>query len=74
MSQEKRVIKHLKAVGSITNAEAHNKYGIRHLPAIIRDIKKHTDMKIYDWWEYGVNRFGEKCHWKVYSIYEQKTA
>ena len=39
MSQEKRVIEHLKVVGSITNAEAHNEYGIRHLPAIIRDIK-----------------------------------
>lgn len=68
MSQAKRILDHLKAKGTITNAQAHNLYGVRHLPSVIRDIKKTTP--IYDWWEEGRNRFNEKCHWKVYSINE----
>lgn len=68
LSQAQRVFKHLKEKGSITNAQANNVYGIRHLPAVIRDIKKHFDVPIYDWWTDGKNRFGEKCRWKVYSI------
>ena len=35
-----RVYQHLQTKRTITNAQAHNLYGIRHLPAVIRDIKK----------------------------------
>lgn len=73
-TQESRVLGHLKKNGTITNAQAHNLYGIRHLPSIIRNIKKHTKYSITDWWEEGVNRFSEKCRWKVYAIDEQQTA
>lgn len=71
-SQSERIYTHLQAFGTITNAQAHNDYGIRHLPSVIRDIKKLYNIPIYDWWEKGVNRFNEKCQWKVYSLYEQK--
>jgi hypothetical protein len=73
-TQEKRIFDHLQKFGTITNAQAHNDYGIRHLPSVIRDIKKHYNITIYDWWKEGKNRFDEHCRWKVYSIYEQKTA
>jgi len=71
-AQSERVYNHLQIFGTITNAQAHSDYGIRHLPAVIRDIKKIYNVHIYDWWEEGRNRFNEKCHWKVYSINEPK--
>ena len=72
MTQAKRVLEHLKKHGTITVGEAHSEYGIRHLPARIRDIKKYYDIPIYDTWQDGVNRFNEKCRYKVYSINEQQ--
>ena len=39
-SQSERIYTHLRIFGTITNAQAHNDYGIRHLPSVIRDIKK----------------------------------
>lgn len=68
MSQAERVFAHLKVFGAITNAQAHDSYGIRHLPAVIRDIKKFYDVEITDHWEDGENRFKEKCRWKVYEL------
>jgi hypothetical protein len=72
MTQAQRVFNHLQQKGTITNAQAHDLYGIRHLPAIIRDVKKKYDIPIYDWWTSGKNRFGEKCQWKIYSIKEKE--
>ena len=72
MTQTKRVYTHLKTKGTITNAQANNLYGIRHLPAIIRDVKKSFNVSIYTLWVNGKNRYGEKCRWKVYSLYEQE--
>lgn len=70
-TQARMVYKHLKEKGTITNAQANNLYGIRHLPAIIRDIKKHFCVEIFDWWQSGRNRYGENCRWKVYSLHKQ---
>lgn len=72
--QSERIYNHLQIFGTITNAQAHSDYGIRHLPSVIRDIKKRYGVKIYTWWESGNNRFNEKCRWEVYSLNEQKTA
>lgn len=69
MSQVERVLAHLKIYKTITNAQAHTQYGIRHLPAIIRDLKKkYPDIEILDHWEDGKNRYDEKCRWKVYEF------
>ena len=38
-SQSERIYNHLRIFGTITNAQAHNDYGIIHLPSVIRDIK-----------------------------------
>lgn len=72
MSQIERVYAHLQIRGSITNAEAHNLYGIRHLPAVIRDIKKRRNVNITDEWETGQNRYSEKCRWKIYHLEEKE--
>lgn len=74
MSQVERVYAHLQIRGNITNAEAHNLYGIRHLPSVIRDIKKKYNVNITDEWKDGKNRYSEKCRWKVYKIEQEQTA
>lgn len=46
-AQSERIYTHLRVFGTITNAQAHSNYGIRHLPSVIRDIKKdiwHTNI------------------------------
>lgn len=69
MSQTERILAHLQIYGTITNMQAHDSYGIRHLPAVIRDIKKyHPEVEITDHWEDGKNRYNEKCRWKVYEL------
>lgn len=73
-SQSERIYTHLRIFGTITNAQAHNDYGIRHLPSVIRDIKKKYGVEITTKWETGTNRFNEKCRWEVYSLNEQKSA
>lgn len=73
-SQSERIYAHLQVFGSITNAQAHDNYGIRHLPSVIRDIKKIYGIPIYFWWDKGKNRFNEECKWKVYCLNEPKTA
>lgn len=72
MSQIERIYAHLQIRGSITNAEAHELYGIRHLPSVIRDIKKKHSVNIADEWKDGKNRYGEKCRWKLYSLQKEK--
>lgn len=74
MSQIERVYAHLQIRGSITNAEAHDLYGIRHLPSVIRGIKKKYGVSFADEWKDGKNRYSEKCHWKVYKIEQKQTA
>ena len=73
-AQSERIYTHLKIFGTITNAQAHGNYGIRHLPSVIRDIKKIYKVPIYDWWDKGVNRFNEECRWKVYSLNAKKAS
>lgn len=73
-SQSERIYTHLQIFGTITNKQAHDDYGIRHLPSVIRDIKKKYNVEIFTKWESGKNRFNENCRWEVYSLYEQKTA
>lgn len=68
-TQAQRIYTHLQIWGSITNKQANEDYGIRHLPSVIRDIKK----------KYGVefrkeritgehNRFGDAVWYDVYFL------
>ena len=68
VSQAERVYNHLQIFGFITNAQANDMYGFRHLPAIIRDIKEQFNAEFDEEWQTGCNRFGEEVRWKKYIL------
>lgn len=68
VSQAERVYNHLLWRGSITNAEAHEQYGIRHLPSVIRDIKEKYKVEFDKERLTGCNRFGDKVWWEKYIL------
>ena len=69
VSQAERVYNHLQIFGSITNAQAHEMYGIRHLPSVIRDIKEKFKVEFEPNERItGCNRFGEKVWWEKYRL------
>ena len=72
VSQAERVYNHLQVFGFITNEQAHTMYGFRHLPAIIRDIKKQYNAIFDEEWMEGCNRFGEPVRWKKYILKPQE--
>jgi hypothetical protein len=53
MAQPKKVFWHLKNFGKITNKECHEIYGIRHAPAVIRDLK--DNLKFYSDMRLGID-------------------
>jgi hypothetical protein len=72
VSQAERVYNHLQIFGSITNAQAHEMYGIRHLPSVIRDIKEKFNAEFEPNERItGCNRFGEKVWWEKYILKKQ---
>ena len=69
VTQAERVYNHLQVFGSITNAQAHEMYGIRHLPSVIRDIKEKYKAEFAPNERItGVNRFGEPTWWDKYIL------
>jgi hypothetical protein len=67
MTQIERILSHLEEHGSITALEAINEYGIMRLASRISDLKR----KGYNIKSKNVtvmNRYGEKCSIKQYSI------
>ncbi|MBQ1769095.1 MAG: hypothetical protein IIZ99_00125 [Turicibacter sp.] len=71
-SQAERVYNHLLIFGSITNAQAHENYGIRHLPSVIRDIKLKFNVDFDKERLTGCNRFGDKVWWEKYILKQKK--
>lgn len=67
-TQVERVYNHLLVFGFITNAQANEMYGIRHLPGVIRDIKKKYNAEFENERVTGCNRFGEKVWWDKYKL------
>lgn len=67
-TQVGRVYNHLLIFGSITNAQAHEMYEIRHLPSVIRDIKEQYKVEFEKERLTGCNRFGEKVWWEKYIL------
>ena len=74
VSQAERVYNHLLWHGSITNAQANEMYGIRHLPSVIRDIKKKYNVEFENERQTGCNRFGEKVWWDKYILKQSPKA
>ena len=60
MTQTEKILRHMRAFGSITSLEAMNEYGIMRLASRISDLKK-QGYPITSTVETVKNRFGENC-------------
>ena len=72
-TQADKVFWFLQNYGSITNAQCHEIFGIRHGSSAIRDLRKRFRMtgepyEITNEPQKGCNRFGEPCHWDKYTL------
>ena len=67
MSQEDRILLHLIQYGKISNKECNEIYGFRHLPSVIRYLRK-RGIKITSEPRNGDNRFGGKVYWVDYTL------
>lgn len=67
MTKEKRLLNYLNEHGSITSLQAINELGDTRLSATIFNLKK-MGYNVVDSWVVANNRYGEKTHFKAYSI------
>jgi len=67
MSQEDRILCHLIVNGKISNKECNEIYGFRHLPSIIRYLRK-RNVNIKSVQKTGENRFNSKVYWVDYVL------
>lgn len=65
---ENRVLNYMLEFGSITTKQAFEDLGCTRLSEYIRRLRTRTI--ILDEVETGLNRYGEKVHWKKYFIKE----
>lgn len=63
---EQRVFDYIQEFGSITTKQAFEDLGCTRLSEYIRRLRLSHD--IDDEIETGINRYGEKVHWKKYFI------
>lgn len=71
MTQNERILLHLKRYGKITQLEATNRYGIMRLASRIYDLKKLG----YEFERRTItsrNRYGDKVSYEQYSLVEDK--
>lgn len=71
MTQNERIIRHLKDYGSITSFEALNEYGIMRLASRICDLKA-KGYDIRSELKKSVNRYGEPVRYAVYEFKDGK--
>ena len=67
MSQEDRILLHLINNGKISNKECNEIYGFRHLPSVIRYLRK-KEIKIISKPQSSENRFGGSVYWVDYTL------
>ncbi len=60
-----RVLHHMQNVGPITSRTARDLYGIERLGARIWDLRQ-AGIEIKDQFVEGVNKYGDKTHFKEY--------
>lgn len=65
MTQTDRILNHMRNYGPITGRVAHDMYGIERLGARVWELKK-AGFDIRSEMVEGVNRWGEKVHFKKY--------
>lgn len=67
MTQNDRILRHLRDYGSISSMEAVQEYGIMRLASRISDLKK-AGIPIHREMVTGKNRYGESTSYARYSI------
>ena len=67
MTQNERVLRHLKEDGSLTSAMAREFYGIERLAPRILELKA-AGHNIVSTPEAGTNRYGDECRFARYSL------
>ena len=67
MTQKERVLKYIEDFGSISGLEAIKDIGVMHLPGVIRDLAN-EGVDIERTTESIKNRYGNKTHYKRYSL------
>lgn len=65
---EQRVLNYIQEFGSITTRQAFIDLGCTRLSEYIRRLR--LNYQIDDEIETGINRYGEKVHWKKYFLRE----
>lgn len=73
MTQHERILRHLKEVGSLTQAEAFLEYGVGRLSSRICDLRR-AGYPIKGEFVTQKNRYGEPCTFVRYSLDETKGA
>lgn len=68
LNQREVVLLHLVKNGFITNKDCNECYGYRHLPSIIRDLKKLYGAKFDTITQKQVNRFAQKTDYVEYHL------
>ena len=74
-TQAQMIFWHLQHFKSITNQQAHDIYGIRHCPSVIRDLRdmfreRQAPYRITNVSIDGVNRWGKKTTYDEYTLEE----
>ena len=67
MTQNERVLRHLREVGTLTGAQAMRDYGIAHLASRISELRA-AGKNIIGKTETSKNRYGETVRYMVYSL------
>lgn len=70
-TQNERIIEYIDKFGGITQLEALRDLGVMRLASRISDLRK-QEYPIQSTIETVKNRFGEKCHIKRYSFYDER--
>ena len=71
ITQNDRIVRHLKDYGSITSLEAMTEYGVMRLASRISDLKR-QGYNIISETQTSKNRYGETTHFAVYKLKEEK--
>ena len=71
ITQDDRILKHLKENDGITTWLAIKEYGVTRLSAVIFRLRK-RGFNIKNEWVYARNRYGEPVHFAKYKLEAQK--
>jgi hypothetical protein len=66
MTQDKRILEHLKTKGKISQKGAIRLYGAYRLSAIIHRLRKEYEIETQ--FRSGKNRFGDSVSWAEYTL------